>query len=56
MICARCNRPILRPSLILGGVAYGPKCAQRVNGSGRHVQRGNADDRQGELFEEERGK
>lgn len=30
MRCAACNRPMLRPALVLGGVLLGPVCARKV--------------------------
>lgn len=59
MICARCNRVLLRPPVMLGGMAFGPKCKAAVVGSKpRRVRLFTArtpkvDSRQGDLFAQE---
>ncbi|MNK85092.1 hypothetical protein D3C87_1049610 [compost metagenome] len=56
-ICARCHRTLLRQPVLLGGSAYGPKCATAVAGSKQRRGRITtapraADGRQRELFAE----
>lgn len=59
MICARCNRVLLRPPVLRGGMSFGPKCAAAVGGElPRRARRDPAaaavDARQRDLFGEAR--
>ncbi|WP_176928748.1 hypothetical protein [Variovorax sp. YR634] len=58
MICARCHRTLLRPPVLIGGLALGPRCATAVAGAkprrSQHFnfRRPGADARQRDLFTE----
>ena len=47
-MCARCNRILLRPPVVLGGMCFGPKCAAAVLSMRR------PETRQQDLFKEVR--
>lgn len=58
-MCARCNRILLRPPVVRGGMAFGPKCAAAVGGKPKHSKLFTArvpkvDARQADLFAEGR--
>lgn len=56
MKCTRCNRKLKRPPVMVGGMSFGPKCAQAMYGAKparvAREDRRSADDRQKELFQE----
>lgn len=59
MICARCNRVLLRPPVMRGGMPFGPKCAAAVGGKQKRSKLFTArapkvDSRQADLFSEAR--
>jgi len=59
VICARCNRILLRPPVVRGGMSFGPKCAAAVGGAAPRRARRDAaapafDARQRDLFGEAR--
>lgn len=54
MICIMCNRLLLRPALLLGEHALGPKCARKLKGvkpkQRKHKPEAVTDDRTLPLF------
>ena len=58
-MCARCNRILLRPPVVRGGMAFGPRCAAAVGAAPKRTKLFTArtpkvDARQADLFAERR--
>lgn len=57
MICHACNRPIAKPSAVVGALTFGPECAKRmglIESKSRAAWLASKDENTMDMFEEKR--
>lgn len=55
MICHACNRPIAKPSAVVGALTFGPECAKRmglIESASRAKSHADRDENTMDMFEE----